>query len=108
MEKNGDALAVLDHYRSDRTATGAETGPNIQDEASRQTAAPSGSAVPDWWSEAESRLSLDRFLESEVELDRELAACWFWFRFGEKPSFTRNLLREISRVQNALISASNA
>ena len=62
----------------------------------------------DWRAEIESRLMVERFEEAEVDLDHERGICWFWFRFHKRPSFTRALLRDVGRLQHALVSTANA
>lgn len=61
----------------------------------------------DWKDEVESRLAIERFEEAEVDLDHGRGVCWFWFRFNERPSFTRALLRDVGRLQHALVSSAN-
>jgi len=53
-------------------------------------------------------MSMERFEESEIELDHERSICWLWFQFKDRPCFTPGLLRDVGKLQNALISAANA
>ena len=61
-----------------------------------------------WRSELEARMAAEQFEESEVELDHDREICWLWFKFAERPCFTPGLLRDVGRLQNALVSSANA
>lgn len=105
MVRNVETVAVLARHReagsaSVRGGTDAGNVPVRTGEISIQD--------PDWKTEIESRIAMERFEEAEIDLDHGRAICWLWFKFSERPCFTPGLLRDIGRMQNALISAANA
>ena len=105
MNRNVEAVTVLPRAR--------EAGNTSGQEGTRNGTAPDRNRkIKDlergWRDELEARMTVERFEESEIELDLERGVCWFWFCFQARPSFTRALLRDIGRLQNVLTSAANS
>ena len=107
MDRNVETLTVLARRKpvGDLDEEEADTHQALRSVVRPDTA---DTVELEWQAEIESRLSHERLQESEVELDHKRGICWLWFRFQDRPSFTRSLLRDISQVQNALIGAANA
>lgn len=105
MDQNVETVAVLARRRAARDGFGQD---GLSDgNAPKSDCEPEGDDGR-WRAEIESRLELERFEEAEVSLDHDRGICWFWFKFNERPSFTRGVLRDVGRLQHALISAANA
>lgn len=104
MDRNVEAVTVLARARSAGTASGrGDTEVGISPVMNGEVRSPEFS----WQSELDARMAMEQFEESEIELDHDRAICWLWFRFKERPCFTPALLRDVGRLQNALISTAN-
>lgn len=105
MDRNLEAVTVLARARDAGSTSGQEgTSTGIAPNQNRETK----DHELGWRDELEARMSMERFEESEIELDHERGVCWFWFCFRARPSFTRALLRDVGRLQNVLTSAANS
>lgn len=104
MDQNVETVSVLARRRAAHDTFGQE---NPRMGHAPKLGGKSGNQDRDWKVEIESRIGTERFEEAEVELDHDRGICWFWFNFNERPSFTRGLLRDVGRLQNALVSAAN-
>lgn len=104
MDRNVETVAVLPTARTAGNPTGRDG--RESGEAAALGSEP-GRSEADWRAELESRIALERLEEAEVDFDHERGVCWFWFRFQQRPSFTRALLRDIGRLQHTLVSAAN-
>ncbi len=104
MDRNVEAVTVLARAREAGNTSG-QRDTNIGIAPDQNTGIKDQKI--DWRVELESRMTMEKFEEAEIELDHERGVCWFWFCFQARPSFTRALLRDVGRLQNALTSAAN-
>lgn len=105
MDRNVEAVTVLARAREAGNTSGQEgTSTGNAPDQNRETK----DHELGWRDELEARMSMERFEESEIELDHERSICWLWFQFKDRPCFTPGLLRDVGKLQNALISAANA
>ncbi len=104
MDQNVETVSLLARRRAAHDTFGQE---DLGVGRAPKSRGESGNREHDWRAEIESRIGIERFEEAEVELDHDRGICWFWFNFNERPSFTRGLLRDVGRLQQALVSAAN-
>lgn len=107
MDRNIETVAMLPRHGGTPGRSGQENAGGMSSVEPPHVNGKDGTGDHDWKHEVGSRIAIERFEEAEVDLDHDIGVCWFWFRFDERPSFTRALLRDVGRLQHALVSSAN-